>query len=251
MPEIKSYEPGRFCWVELATSDAKAAGKFYSSLFGWKVQANQMGDEGIYYMFQKDGNDVGAMYEEKNAPPHWNNYISVADADASAEKAKKLGGRVVAGPFDAKDFGRMAAIRDPQNASFSVWQPKKHIGATVINETNAMCWNELMTNDIDAARKFYTALFGWKLKESPEYTEVHVGKQATGGMMPIGKEQKGMTPNWKPYFAVDDADATAKKIKSAGGQVHVPPTDIPKVGRFSIVMDPQGAVFAIIKPMPA
>jgi hypothetical protein len=248
MPEVSSYKPGTFCWVELATSDPKAGKKFYASLFGWDVNENSMGEEGIYYIFQKKGKDVGAMYEEKNAPPHWNSYVSVDNVDASAEKAKKLGGKVVNGPFDAMDLGRMAAVRDPQNASFSIWQPKKHIGATLINELGTMCWNELMTSDIASARKFYSGLFGWKLKESPEYTEVHVGDQATGGMMQISKEMKGMTPNWKPYFAVDDADAIAKKVKSAGGQIHVPPSDIPKVGRFSILSDSQGAAFAVIKP---
>jgi hypothetical protein len=61
---------------------------------------------------------------------------------------------------------------------------------------------------------------------------------------------KGMKPNWKPYFAVSDVDATAKKVKSAGGQIHQPPADIPKVGRFSIVSDPQGASFALITLSP-
>jgi len=136
------------------------------------------------------------------------------------------------------------------NASFSLWQPKEHIGATVINEPGALCWNELMTSDINGARKFYTGLFGWKLKESPEYTEVHAGDQATGGMMQITEEMKGMSPNWKPYFAASDVDATVKKLQSSGGQVHILTTDIPKVGRFSIVSDPQGASFAVITLSP-
>src|SRR5437773_94042 len=250
MPEVSSYEPGTFCWVELATSDAKAAKQFYASLFGWEVQENNMGDEGIYYTFQKKGKDVGAMYDEKNAPPHWNNYVSVANVDASAEKAKKLGGKVVNGPFDAMDFGRMAAIRDPQDASFSIWQPKKHIGALVINEPGTLTWNELLTSDIKSARTFYTGLFGWKLKESPEYTEVHVGDRPTGGMMQLSPEMKGMKPLWWPYFAVSDVDGSTKKVSSLGGKVHRPGTDIPKVGRFAVVADPQGASFNLITLSP-
>lgn len=252
MPEVTSYEPGTFCWVELATTDPKKAKSFYSSLFAWEVKDIPMGDQGTYHMFQKKGKDVGAMYqqtaEEKGVPPHWNNYVSVANADASAAKAKSLGGRVVAGPFDVMDAGRMAFISDPQGAMFAIWQKIKSIGATVVNEPGAFCWNELMTSDIEAARKFYSGLFGWKYKVSPEYTEIEAGGRSTAGMMPIRPEMKGMPSNWIPYFAVDDTDGTAKKVESGGGQVGVPPTDIPNAGgRFAVLADPQGARFAIIK----
>ena len=151
---------------------------------------------------------------------------------------------MIAGPFDVMDAGRMAFIADPQGAVFAVWQPKRRIGARIINEPNAMCWNELMTSDVKGARKFYSGLFGWKLKVSPEYTEVQAGDRGVGGMM----QMHGVPPNWMPYFAVADADATTKKVKSAGGKIHKPPTDIPNVGRFSVVADPQGASFATIQP---
>jgi uncharacterized protein len=253
MPKITSYEPGMFCWVELSSSNAKAAKSFYTGLFGWSVNEIPMGEQGTYFIFQKDGADAGAMYEQSpqekadHIPPHWNSYISVKDADAAAKKAASLGGQVVAGPFDVMDAGRMAFVMDPQRAMFAVWQAKRSIGAGVNNEPNTLCWNELYTSDIDASRKFYSNLFGWKLKASPEYTEVHVGERGVGGMMQISKEMGGMPPVWMPYFAVSDVDAICKKVQAGGGAIHKPATDIPNVGRFAVLADPQGASFAVIK----
>jgi uncharacterized protein len=251
MPEVTSYEPGAFCWVELATSDPKNAKSFYTKLYAWDVKDIPMGDQGTYHIFQKEGKDVGAMYqlsaEEQGVPPHWNNYVAVADADASTAKAKSLGGTVVAGPFDVMDAGRMAFISDPQGAMFAIWQKINHIGAMVVNEPAAFCWNELMTTDVEGARKFYAGLFGWKYKVSPEYTEIVLGGRSVAGMMQIRPEMQGMPSNWIPYFAVEDTDTMAKKAQSAGAHVGVPPTDIPNAGRFSVLADPQGARFAIIK----
>ena len=249
MPEISSYKDGQFCWADLSTSDQKAAKSFYSSVFGWSVKDIPMGDAGVYSMLQIRGKDVAALSgmqdaeKKQGVPPHWNNYVSASNVDASAKKAKSLGANVVAPPFDVMDAGRMAVIADPQGAMLCIWQAKNSIGAQINNENNTMCWNELMTGNIESARKFYSDLFGWKLKVSPEYTEIHAGDRGVGGMM----QMDGLPPNWIPYFAVADADATAKKIKSAGGKIHKPPTDIPNTGRFSVVADPQGAWFAIIQ----
>ena len=141
----------------------------------------------------------------------------------------------------------MAFIADPQGAMFAVWQPKKSIGATINNETGTLCWNELYTPDIEASRKFYSSLFGWKLKVTPEYTEVHVGTNGIGGMFQITKEMGGMPPCWLPYFLVDDVDASAKKAQSVKGKITMPAKDIPNVGRIAMFSDPTGANFFVIK----
>jgi len=244
MTDMKSYPPGVFCWTELATSDGKAATKFYTSLFGLTANEMPMGpNEPPYVMLQKKGKNVCALYENKKAKPAWLSYVSVTSADDSAKKAKSLGAKLLSEPFDVMDVGRMANIQDQQGAKFAIWQPKKHKGADIINEPGTMCWNELSTNDLEAARKFYSALFGWKLKISPGYTEAHVGDVATGGMHDMAKE---MPPFWMPYFAVTDCDASLKKAKSLGVKEAFDPRDIPEVGRFSIMADPLGATFAII-----
>src|SRR5262249_36849529 len=169
-------------------------------------------------------------------------------ADAAAKKAKELGGSILMEPFDVMDVGRMAVIQDKQGAVFSVWEAKKHIGAEVMNEPGALCWAELDTNDTKSAEKFYTALFGWGTKPSETYTEWQRGGQSIGGMMTIPKEWGPVPPNWLVYFMVSDVDETTKKAGSLGAEAVVPPMDIPKTGRFSVIRDPQGAVFATFKP---
>ena len=251
MPEFTSHQPGTFCWIELGTSDAAAAKKFYMDLFGWGVNENDMGgDMGIYYMFQKDGRECAAMYqmgkEMQGIPPFWLSYVAVTDADAVAEKAKSLGGRVVNGPFDVYDFGRMVVMGDAEDGAFAVWQPKSHIGVRVRDEDNTLCWNELQAHDVDKAKKFYRELFGWKMKESPEYTELAAGDTPIGGMMK-SQAPPEVPPYWLPYFAVADCDATVNAAKAAGAQVYAGPMDYPNVGRFALLADPQGAVFAVIK----
>ncbi|HJT15732.1 MAG TPA: VOC family protein [Thermoanaerobaculia bacterium] len=234
-----NYAPGEFCWTELATGDWKASLRFYGALFGWT--ANEILP---HVVLRKNGQSVAGLYENRDVHPGWLPYIAVASADDAARKAKSLGAKVDSGPLDFEDAGRIAYITDPQSARFAIWEAHRHNGAQIINEIDAMSWNELYTEDIAASREFYAAMFGWKYKISPEYTEIRGG---AGGMFPISAEMRGTHPMWIPYFRVGDADVTASKAKSAGGAIYVGPQDVPNVGRFAIVADPQGGVFAAIR----
>jgi predicted enzyme related to lactoylglutathione lyase len=252
MPNIDSHAPGSFCWIELATTDSATALDFYKTLFHWTIVENDMGEMGKYYIFQKNGRDAAAMYQmspdQAGIPPNWMSYVAVADADASVERARSLGANIVAGPFDVNEHGRMAVIADPQGAMFSMWQAKKNPGVGVRDEANTLCWNELSARDVDAGKKFYPALFGWRMKESPEYTEWHLGEHAVGGMM-LSHAPANVPSHWLPYFAVDDCDAAVATAQSRKGIVIVPAMDIPHVGRFAVLSDPEGATFAVIRLM--
>jgi len=258
MATITQHAPGTFCWPELATIDPAGAKAFYTRLFGWEFVDNEMGPGEFYTMLKLKGRDLGALYsmrKEERAhgiPPHWNSYVAVANADQSAAKAKSLGGTLMAEPFDVMDAGRMATVQDPTGAVFCIWQAKNSPGAGVLGEAGALCWTELMTSDAGKARAFYTGLFGWKTEEKPmgpgmTYTIFKNGDVQAGGMMQTTKEMGGVPSHWLVYFAVSDCDATFAQGTSMGAKVTVPPTDIPDVGRFALLQDPQGAHFAIIK----
>jgi len=246
VPVVTEFPQGTFCWVELATSDRKAATDFYTKLFGWTVNEMPMEPDNPYVLLQKNGTNAAGLMKrpDENIPPHWTSYVAVDDVDASSEKVKSLGGKIIAGPFDAMDIGRMSFAADPAGAIFALWQVKKN-GPYIRDESNTLVWNELMTNDVEGARKFYTELIGWTPKVSPEYTEWHVGERAVGGL--IDKLPPGAPPFWIPYFAVDHCDESLEQLKSHGGSVHMGPMDIPGVGRFAVVADPQGASFCIIE----
>ena len=253
MAKIESYAPGSFCWAELATTDAAAAKQFYGEMFGWTAVDLPM-PEGVYTLFQSGGNDAAAVYTPRpGVPVHWGVYFSVASADQSAAQIEPSGGKLIAGPFDASDAGRMAIGQDPQGATFSVWQAKRHIGATHGGPLGCVVWPELATGDPAGAAAFYSRLFGWNTKPESgvaeaQYTEWVNGGKSMGGLLAMhGEQWKGVPPHWSIYITVANCDERAAKATQLGGAVCVPPTDIPNVGRFSVIADPQGAAFNLIQ----
>jgi predicted enzyme related to lactoylglutathione lyase len=252
MPDRDSYSPGTPSWVELGTSDLDAAVPFYEGLFGWNVAPSQEGTGG-YRIAEIRNRAVAGLSPlmSEQQPVAWTTYIATESADKVHEDVVANGGQVLAEPMDVMELGRMGVFMDPTGAAFGVWQPKQFPGAGVVNEPGAFTWNELHTRDIAAAQAFYGAL-GWGVEERPfgdvTYTIWQVdGEMVAGGMQMNEQFPPDLPSHWMVYFAVDDTDAGADKAKQLGGNVAVPPTDIPEVGRFAVIADPQGATFSIIK----
>ncbi len=111
-------------------------------------------------------------------------------------------------------------------------------------------WSELMTNDLTAAKNFYSQLFGWKFEQActseMDYTIVKSNEREIAGMMALPPEDAKAPPNWGTYVTVDDVDAVASKAEELGAKIVVPPQDIPQVGRFCVLQDPQGAFISAI-----
>ena len=111
---------------------------------------------------------------------------------------------------------------------------------------------ELHTQDPERAKKFYTALFDWKLDNVPDmdYTIINVGEGTGGGMMK--SPMPDALPQWVPYVLVDNIEASTEKAKSLGAKVLADVTEIPGMGLYSMLVDPTGAAFALWQPkMPA
>jgi uncharacterized protein len=258
MPE---YAPGTPSWVELSSPDADASASFYGQLLGWgTTEPGPVDQTGGYRMFQQDGQSVGGLmgHMQEGQPTVWATYISVADADAIAEKVKAAGGSVMVEPMDVMDIGRMAVFTDPTGAVFGVWQPKSFKGADLVNEPNSLCWNEVLTRDADAGKAFYPAVFGWDARRpqfegAPDsYTVWELDGSPVGGMMEMNDEwfPAEIPPHWSVCFAVADADATVAKARELGATITNEPMDMP-IGRFAGLVDPQGASFTIMQPAPA
>ncbi len=114
----------------------------------------------------------------------------------------------------------------------------------------AFSWNELMTTDIAGAKKFYGDLLDWQFEDmnlTMPYTLLKLGEEKAGGMMAMPDDAPpGMPSMWGSYVTVDDVDSISKKVETLGGKIMHPPTDIPTVGRFCVIMDPQGAILTLI-----
>jgi hypothetical protein len=263
MGKRTGYEPGTFSWAELSTTDTDGAKSFYGELFGWEAEDGEIPEEaggGVYTMLKLGGEQVAALQEQRadqrdaGIPPNWFSYITVASADDAAAKAKELGGSIHMDAFDVLTAGRMAVLGDPTGAVFGVWQAGETIGATLVNDPGCLTSNELSTNDVERAARFYSDLFGWRISEAdtqggPRYWLIdHDGaaKGRNGGMRELSPEQQGVPPHWMPYFTVADADAAAATTKARGGEVHAGPFAIP-AGRIAVISDPQGAFFGIFE----
>jgi len=258
MANIEKHAPGNFSWIELATTDQTAAKDFYAKIFGWSFNDYPTGPNEVYTLFQVEGRDAAAACTLRpdqlshGVPPHWNLYVAVQNADATAARAAELGGKVLAPPFDVFDSGRMAVVQDPTGASLCVWQPNKHPGTGITGADGTLCWADLNTRDRERAAEFYSGLFGWQIMkedEAPEHNYWHIknGEEFIGGLPPGAPQKPGAPAHWLAYFTVSDCDATAAEAKNLGAKLYMPPTDFEHVGRISVIADPQGAVFAIFK----
>ena len=240
---------GRFTWHELVTTDAVAATEFYTGLFGWTVAENPMPGGGAYRVFSHAGGMVaGAMTAPPSVPSGWLAYIGVDDVDASARKLAELGGKVMVPPMTVADMLRFACGADPRGAVFGIL---KGFGPDAERppyegppRVGTFCWDELHTPDVNGAKKFYAGLFGWAGKGGDDdyWHWQNAGKEIGGMTSHMGGPN--VPPHWLAYVAVADVDATTKRVESLGGKVLVPTMEIPKVGRFSVVQDPTGAVFS-------
>jgi uncharacterized protein len=280
MPERDGYIPGVPCWVDTSQPDPEKGVDFYSGLFGWEFENVLPPDAPAkYFSARIRGGDVAAVGSIPEGAPQmamWNTYVWVDSADETAAKVRAAGGSVVMEPFDVMNAGRMAVFADPEGAVFSVWQPNEHRGAKIVNEHGSLNFNDLNTRDPEGAKAFYGAVFGWETLEMdggfrawtlPGYGE-HLEQRDPGlrermteagapegfadvvaSLITIPADQPDTPAHWGVTFAVDDADAIAKKAEELGGRVVVPPMDAPWV-RLTVIADPQGAMFNASKYVP-
>ena len=257
MPEFTTHRPGTVCYVELATNNTDIANKFYSDLFGWAIQNEDMGEMGIYSQFLLNDKITSAMYklmpeqESQGVPPHWATYFAVEDCEATTNLAVDIGGTLVAGPMNVADFGRLSVISDPAGATFCIWQTISKHGVELRDENNTVCWSELMTTDAPGAKEFYGRLFQWQAKdmdmgEAGIYSMLGGSDELpTAGLMTIDKKMGPIPPHWSNYFQIDDCLAAEKKALGMGAKCIVPTSPIPGKGVFCMLADPTGAVFGL------
>jgi predicted enzyme related to lactoylglutathione lyase len=277
MPDRDGYIAGVPCWVDTSQPDPEAAAEFYGGLFGWDLeQVMPPQSPAKYFVARLRGGDVAAISSQEqgsSAPPAWSTYVWVDSADDAAAKVRDAGGRVLSEPFDVMDAGRMAVLADTEGAAFCVWQAGRHRGANIVNEHGSVNFNVLNTRDLEGAKAFYGAVFGWgtlvldggftawTLDAYGDHLEaLDPGmRERMANFAPAGFENVVASANpiadddtpahWGVTFAVDDAEAIAARAAELGGQVLMAPFDAPWV-KMTVLADPQGATFVASQFVP-
>ncbi|GAA0938793.1 VOC family protein [Actinocorallia libanotica] len=253
-----SPAPGTPCWIELMVPDQRAALDFYRELFGWEGEIGPA-ETGGYAICTLDGRPVAGIMATlppesgKPAPPNvWTVYLATGDVDGTEKAVTTAGGTVLLPAMDVRGLGRMAVAADPQGAAFGLWQARDFTGFRISGEADSVVWVELNTSDVAAASDFYRAVLSIETAPMPGaegYHSLNAGGETVGGMGTPDDALPGMPPHWLVYFAVDDPDAKVERLTRAGGHVLQPPFDM-IAGRMAVVQDPQGAMFALLKPEP-
>ena len=242
--------PGKFVWFELVGADNKKAQAFYGEVLGWKVEPFPMGGETYDMIKAGDQPPFGGYSPGPGQAPHWISHLSVPDVDAAVKIATGKGGKVLAPAFDVPTIGRMALIEDPTGAAVYLFQGAGDDAEDAPSKPGGVHWNELLTRDADRAVAFYQALAGYtdKAMDMGPMGTYHVLERdgvPRGGVFTMKEVERS---HWLPYFHVADCDQTAARASKHGATVVTEPADIPDIGRFAMLVDPQGAAFAVITP---
>lgn len=222
MGEVASYAPGVPAWVDLSTSDPAGAREFYRSLFGWVLDIGP-DETGNYTMCLLGEAPVAGMNGQpgpEGMAPGWITYLATEDADASARQVTEHGGHLKMGPADAGTAGRVVVATDPAGALFGLWQAGEHIGAVRVNEPGAVIWNDLVTDDLDRAQTFLSAVCDYAWAEEDTGGQGPPRRTFMVGGRPVGRVMRQPTPDvpphWLPYFAVADPDAAVATAERHG-----------------------------------
>lgn len=259
MSEMALYAEGRPCWVDLLAHQQQAAMQYYASLFGWTYDVSPPEHGG--YALAKVGTLVVAGIgrppgnSNPKAAAFWTTYLAADDAAATAERAQGYGATILLAPMSVGYAGKMAVLADPTGAVVGLWEAGQHPGAQLTGMHSTMCWHELLTRDTSAARDFYLTAFEYELDkiEAPgvDYTILTIGDEPVAGVTTVPTDlPPQVPPHWLVYFAVVDVDDACTLAERFGGGVLRGPIDSP-YGRFAVVLDPFGAMFAMITPPAA
>jgi uncharacterized protein len=240
------WPAGTPCWVDLAVPDVTAAAAFYSDVIGWSFVDS--GEEfGHYHIAQTGGRAAAAIgpVMQEGQPSFWTTYLATEDADGTAKLITENGGTLLFEPMDIPGNGRMAVALDPSGGAFGIWQAAGMNGFEIANEPGSVTWNDARVGDADAAKAFYTAVFGYTYEEVPDapdgYTTILAGGQPVAGI--VGAPE-GVPAHWLTYFSVADVDVAIATAARSGATVLMPAEDT-DFGRIGIVTDPFGATFAL------
>ncbi len=252
---------GDFIWYELMTPDPEGSKAFYDTVVGWTISDAEPAYNG-YRMIGVEGGFAGGVLpltdemRQHGARPTWLGYIHVNDVDQSLASIEQAGGKTLLPGTDIPNVGRIAMVADPQGAPFYVMKPIPPAGkegepSDVFSpdKTGRCAWNELLTSDPVAARRFYGEQFGWTsddFMDMGEYGEYRFFDHHGLRLGAVAGTMQGQPPHWRYYFRVPSVSAAKDTVEAKGGKVVMGPMEVPGGDHIIIGIDPQGAEFALV-----
>ncbi len=245
---------GCFAWYDYDTADKDASLAFYTAVMGWEIKAWSP----EYPMFTVGGAALGGFRQLPEqavlggCPNSWLPYVSVKDVDVAVLQAVGLGAKLHMGPRDIPGAGRFAVFQDPQGAFVAVFASAgPAVERPHMDTPGQVGWHELATSDMPAAWEFYSALFGWKHSSDMELPPAMGGTYRLfnrrddnlGGMF---QKPQGVPSHWLLYLRVADLDGALATATDKGARLVNGPMEVPGGDRVAQLVDPQGAMFALV-----
>jgi predicted enzyme related to lactoylglutathione lyase len=270
MQQRDGFPAGVPAWVDRVVTEPHDLAPFYEGLFGWTFEDVSSDPDAPYLVASLGGRRAAAIGGGRDGAPTdaWTTAVAVDDVETVAERVRQAGGIVVAGPNDLAGVARVATCTDPTGSVFGLWQPGAIRGASVVNEPGSWNFSELNTTDVEGAKRFYGAVFGWEVDEvdigagepslmvrmpgyadfleqfDPGIRERHASfgappgfSEAIAWFVPLAE---GEDSHWSITFSSADTDATVSRARELGGEVEVEPHDVGPT-RIAIIRDPAGA----------
>jgi uncharacterized protein len=255
--EMALYPEGRPCWIDLLAHQQEGAMEYYAKLFGWKYDVAPPEYGG--YALAKVGSLIVAGIgrppgnSNPNSAAFWTTYLATDDVEGTTERALGYGASLLIRPMPVGYAGKMAVLSDPTGAVVGLWEAGEHPGAQLTGMHSTMAWHELQTRDTAAARGFYLSAFEYEIDkiEDVDYTMLTIGDEPVAAVAPMPADLPPQVPShWLVYFAVIDVDDACATAERHGGGVLRGPFSSP-YGRYAVILDPFGAMFALITPPAA
>jgi hypothetical protein len=253
-PPTNTYQPGRWVWADLVTSDVGTAAEFYGKVLGWTFATTGGADDrDTYTVVYANGLPIGGMVfpaekvRDPKAAARWIGFMSVPDVTRASTAVETAGGKVIMKPRKLGERGEAAVFADPEGAPFGVIHSAVGDPEDYFGDEREWMWIELWATDARRMGEFYRAIGGYDVESvdngsARTQLRLKAGDRYRAGIM--SKLDVGVRSTWLPYVRVASVADTVAKAREAGGRIMLAPTQAHGT-RVAVIIDPTGAPFAV------
>lgn len=227
MPIFKEHAPGMPCWIDSMVSNSQdrlALIDFFSKVFGWEFELGTA-EMGYYSIARSDGEPVLGIGEQEDGRGVWVTYFTTDDIQAVCKVASDQGGQVFFPPIQIMSLGWMALVIDPAGALHGLWQPIDFHGFGVMHEANSLGWFDHVSEDTNAASKYYKEVLDAGSLNEGEMKILTRGEQWFASISHGNKEEQ--PAQWMPVYVVDSLDRIKSKVRDLGGEIIIEEMEVP------------------------